>query len=195
MSSDQRGEEISRFRTELLVRDARDMCRRFLIFGSCTQLDDERYYALKAAVAENFEVHPNEIIVVGSTKLGFSIAPGKRYRAFGETSDIDVAIVSTQLFDRVWHEIFSYLDSARSWEDRRAFTNYFVHVWVRPDKLPPGENFQFTEDWFEFFRALSNSRDFGDIKIAGALYRDWIFLEKYQESCILKCREAEDASR
>jgi hypothetical protein len=82
------------------------MCRRFLIFGSCSQLDDERYYVLKAAVAEKFEIHPNEIIVVGSTKLGFSIVPAKRYRAFGETSDIDVAIVSPQLFDRVWHESF-----------------------------------------------------------------------------------------
>jgi hypothetical protein len=27
------------------------------------------------------------------------------------------------------------------------------------------------------------------------LYRDWIFLEQYQESCILKCREAEEAMR
>jgi predicted nucleotidyltransferase len=186
-------EEVSRFRSELLLRDARDICRRFLIFGSCTQLDDERYYGLKAAVAEEFNIHPNEIIVVGSTKLGFSIVPAKRYRAFGETSDIDVAIVSPQLFDRVWHEVFRYLDSARSWQDRREFANYFVRGWVRPDKLPPGENFQFTQDWFEFFRHLSNSREFGDIKIAGALYRDWIFLEKYQESCILKCREAEEA--
>jgi hypothetical protein len=45
-----------------------------------------RYYSLKAAVAEQFQIHPNEIIVVGSAKLGFSIAPTKRYRAFGETS-------------------------------------------------------------------------------------------------------------
>ena len=188
-------EEVSRFRSELLLRDARDICRRFLIFGSCTQLDDERYYGLKAAVAEEFAIHPNETIVVGSTKLGFSIAPEKRYRAFGETSDIDVAIVSPQLFDRVWHEVFRYLDSARSWQYRREFANYFVRGWIRPDKLPPGENFQFTQDWFEFFRSLSHSRDFGDIKISGALYRDWIFLEKYQESCILKCREAEEVIR
>jgi hypothetical protein len=159
-------EEISRFRAELKLRAARDMCRRFLIFGSCMQLDDDNYYGLKAAVAEQFQIHPNEIIVVGSAKLGFSIAPTKRYRAFGETSDIDVAIVSPQLFDHVWHEVLEYLDSARSWENRREFSNYFVRGWVRPD-----------------------------IKIAGALYRDWIFLEKYQESCILKCREAEEVSR
>ena len=44
-------EELSRFRAELLNRNAREMCRRFLIFGSCMQLDDERYYGLKAAVA------------------------------------------------------------------------------------------------------------------------------------------------
>ena len=118
-------EEVSRFRSELRRRDARDLCRRFLIFGSCAQLDDESYYGLKAAIAENFNIHPNEIIVVGSTKLGFSIVPAKRYRAFGEASDIDVAIVSPQLFDRVWHEVFSYLDSARSWQDRREFSELF----------------------------------------------------------------------
>jgi hypothetical protein len=188
-------EEISRFRAELKLRAARDMCRRFLIFGSCMQLDDDNYYGLKAAVAEQFQIHPNEIIVVGSAKLGFSIAPTKRYRAFGETSDVDVATVSPQLFDHVWHEVLEYLDSARSWENRREFSNYFVRGWVRPDKLPPGESFQFTTEWFDFFRELSNSRQFGDIKIAGALYRDWIFLEKYQESYISKCREAEETSR
>jgi hypothetical protein len=92
-------------------------------------------------------------------------------------------------------QLVEYLDSARSWENRREFSNYFVRGWVRPDKLPPGESFQFTTEWFDFFRELSNSREFGDIKITGALYRDWIFLEKYQESCISKCREAEETSR
>ena len=103
-------EEVSRFRTELRLRAARDMCRRFVIFGSCMQLDDDNYYDLKAAVADQFEIHPNEIIVVGSAKLGFSIAPTKRYRPFGETSDIDVAIVSPLLFDDVWHEVLQYLE-------------------------------------------------------------------------------------
>jgi hypothetical protein len=117
----------------------------------------------------------------------------RRFLIFG--SDVDVAIVSPQLFDRVWHEVFRYLDSARSWKARRAFADYFVRGWVRPDKLPSGESFKFTDNWFDFFREFSNSREFGDIKISGALYRDWIFLEQYQESCILKCREAEEAMR
>ena len=107
-----------------------------------------------------------------------------------------MAIVSPQLFDRVWHEIFRYLNSARSWQYRREFTNYFVRGWIRPEELLPGENFQFTEDWFEFLSLTSRIlQDFGDIKISGALYRDWIFLEKYQESCISKCREAEEVIR
>jgi len=66
-------EEISRFRAELKLRAARDMCRRFLIFGSCMQLDDDNYYGLKAAVAEQFQIHPNEIIVVGSAKLPLAV--------------------------------------------------------------------------------------------------------------------------
>jgi hypothetical protein len=184
---------VSRFRAELRDRSPRDMCRLFLIFGSCVQLDDDRYFALKAAVAERFAIHPNEIIVVGSTKLGFSIAPIKRYRAFGEDSDIDVAIVSPQLFDRIWHEVLRYLDSAASWQTREEFARYFVRGWLRPDKLPSGPHFEFTNDWFDFFRVLSNSRQYGDIKISGAIYRDWVFLEQYQESCIVKCREAEEA--
>src|ERR1700686_4470077 len=81
-------EQLTRFRSELLVRQPRDMCRRFLIFGSCVHLDDDRYYSLKSVIAEKFAIHPNEIIVVGSAKLGFSIVPTKRYRHFGETSDL-----------------------------------------------------------------------------------------------------------
>lgn len=182
------------FRAEIKVRTARDMCHRFLIFGSCSHLEEELYYGLKASIADQFQIHPSEIIVVGSAKLGFSIAPGKRYRMFGETSDIDVAIISHKLFDHVWYEVFQYLETARSWENRRQFSNYLVRGWIRPDKLPPGESFRFTSEWFNFFRELSNSRQFGDIKIAGALYRDWIFLEKYQEGCIVSCREAEEIS-
>lgn len=187
--------EISRFCSELLVRQPRDICRRYLIFGSCTELDDERYFSLKAAIAEQFNIHPNEVIVVGSAKLGFSIAPTKRYRAFGEASDIDVAIVSPQLFDRVWREVFGFLDSASSWQTQREFSNYFVRSWVRPDKLPSATSFRFTDEWFAFFRHLSNTREYGDIKISGGLYRDWVFIEKYQEGCIVKCREAEEIIR
>jgi hypothetical protein len=44
-------------------------------------------------------------VVVGSAKLGFSIVPDKRYRAFGETSDIDVVLCSSALFDLFWEDV------------------------------------------------------------------------------------------
>jgi predicted nucleotidyltransferase len=186
---------ILQFRNELIARSPREICRRFLIFGNCQELFEERYYSLKAAIAEEFHIHPNEVVVVGSTKLGFSIVPGKRYRPFGESSDIDVAIVSPKLFDRVWQEVFEYLSSASSWHKRAEFAQYFVRGWVRPDKLPSGPTFRFTDSWFGFFRSLSNSREFGDIPISGGLYRDWLFLERYQEQCIAWCREIEIAQK
>ncbi len=182
-------DEVSSFQSELRMRAALDICRRFIIFGSCRQLTDDAYYKLKATVAEKFDIHPSEVIVVGSTKLGFSIVPGKRFRPFGDSSDIDVAIISPKLFDYVWQEVFGYLNSASSWKHRRVFARYFVRGWVRPDKLPSGPDFKFTDSWFDFFRELSNSRRFGDIRISAGLYRDWIFLEKYQEQCIIKCKE------
>ena len=70
-------EEVSRFRSELLLRDARDICRRFLIFGSCTQLDDERYYGLKAAVAEEFAIDPQRESLLALRNWAFPLLQRK----------------------------------------------------------------------------------------------------------------------
>lgn len=161
-----------------------DVVRRHIIYGSCFALLDEQYYKLRRSASDEFDVHPNEIVVVGSGKLGFSVAPGKMLRPFGDHSDIDLAIVSPTLFDEAWQSVFQYSRTGGYWPDRDRFCSYLLQGWIRPDKLPPEKTFEFGRRWWTFFRNISATGEFGPYKVRGALYRSWTFLEGYHEDNI-----------
>jgi hypothetical protein len=92
-------ERIKNFRADLPHGNAADLVRKHITSGERFALSANSYFDLKDRIAATFGIHPAEIVVVGSAKLGFSLAPDKRYRPFGETSDIDVALCSSSLFD------------------------------------------------------------------------------------------------
>ena len=52
------------------------------------------------------ELHPMQLVMCGSAHLGFSPSPEKLGRSFNsKTSDIDLAIIHSELFDLWWSEI------------------------------------------------------------------------------------------
>ena len=85
---------IDDFKTLLGTHDSQTILRKHILFGLCHLLEYEAYFDLKKDVSSYFNIHPSQIVMVGSAKLGFSISPHKRYREFGDTSDIDLAIIS-----------------------------------------------------------------------------------------------------
>lgn len=157
--------------------------------GGCAILTDSAYFQLRAAVAEKYEIHPNDVLVVGSSKLGFSIAPRKRYRHFGETSDVDLVIVSSDLFDQIWKAVHVFWHQGGYWDKHLDFKSYLFQGWIRPDKLPPARTFALANDWWKFFNTLSSGGRYSLYKIAGALYRDRYFLEAYQLRGVSACLE------
>lgn len=58
----------------------------------------------KMLVSDTLEIGFNNVIMVGSGKTGFSLSPDKFLEPFSEErkSDIDIAIISQQLFDKFW---------------------------------------------------------------------------------------------
>lgn len=152
-------------------------------------LSQDQYFSLRTEVASHFNLHPNEILIVGSAKLGFSIAPNKRYINFSDTSDIDVVLVSNSLFDEIWQSTFDYYNNGGDWSQFKDFKNYHFRGWIRPDKFPPERSFQRCSDWWEFFRELTKSGKYGQYKIRGALYKSWHYLENYQKFCTQRCKE------
>ncbi len=187
-------ETIKEFRNKLETVDEKILVRKFITSGNCYVINEDEYSELKSIIADHFSIHPNEVLIVGSGKLGFSLSEnttkGKfRYRHFSESSDIDVAIISQSLFDEIWKLLYDYTEDKGYWSKQQEFTSYHFQGWMRPDMLPITPRFDFTQTkWWDFFNELTSSQKFGDYKIRGGLYRDWHFLEKYQLKSIRQCK-------
>lgn len=152
--------------------------------------DDEKYFKLKRMVAQKFGLNPQDVIMIGSAKLGFSISPLKRWQPFRDESDIDMVIISSDIFDRFWRELYDFnikLTDRTVKEEKQyySFLDYFFKGWLRPDVFPfsyVGRN-----EWLGFFKSISYG-EFGDHKISGAVFRDWGFYEAYHTGNIREIR-------
>jgi hypothetical protein len=70
-----------------------------------------KYTVFREQVADQFGIGSQDICIVGSAKLGFSPSPHKFGQPFAESSDVDVVIVSFELFDRGSRQLFARLNS------------------------------------------------------------------------------------
>ena len=178
---------IDQYKADLSTLSPVQIVRKHIIYGESCILSQHEYFDLRSKIAEHFQLHPNEVLVVGSAKLGFSIVPNKLYCPFHDESDIDVVIVSSRLFDEIWEAVFSYSLEEGYWSKQEEFTEYLFQGWIRPDKLPRSDTFQVGKDWWDFFQTVTSSGAYGSYKIVGALYKSWFFLENYQKICVQRC--------
>lgn len=164
---------------------------KYLLFGTpyIFKDDENKFYELKNEIAGFFKVSQTKIFVVGSAKLGFSIAPGKRYKHFDEDSDIDIAIIDGATFLRYWKILYEYNTTgrARSVDEEktyRKFLEYFFKGWLRPDKFPRDMNER--KEWFDFFTSLQKKYKF---KIAAGIYYDVDVFSGYNIDNLKSIRE------
>ena len=69
---------LNRFKKDLNKLTPIQVVRKHIIFGECCELSQHEYFELRSEVADYFGLHSNEVLVVGSAKLGFSVAPLNR---------------------------------------------------------------------------------------------------------------------
>ena len=179
---------LQTFQDDLSRLSDLQMARKYLLSDLCQMFDADQCLALREKVSGHFEVEYQGVVLVGSAKLGFSIAPNKRYRPFGDDSDIDIAIVSKALFERVWVETYQYKLSGAYWPKAPDYFKNLARGWIRPDMLPSSRHFPFASTWWDFFAELTQSREFGSYKITAGLYHSSFFLQEYQMVCIRQCR-------
>lgn len=166
-----------------------DFCRKWVLHGTpCVFLGREsEFYEFRKRIAEELGVSFHEVFITGSAKLGFS--PHKRTE-FSYESDVDVAIVSPTLFDKVMKHIYRFQVDLR--RNRRAiderelamyhdFLEYAAIGWIRPDKLPLAFKVKELKDgWFDFFASLSYGKsEVGDYKVTAGVFKDYYYLEQY----------------
>jgi hypothetical protein len=169
-----------------------DFCRKNVIHGTPNIFDgrEGEYYEFRKRIAQKFEIDFNEVFIAGSAKLGFS--PHKR-KAFDLESDVDVAIISPKLYDKISDSICSFQLELR--RNRRAisvremamyhkYLEYTALGWIRPDMLPV--SFQVRElkdDWFAFFLSISYGKsEAGNYKVNAGAFKSYNHFERYTMS-------------
>lgn len=184
---------VEEFRRNLATEeDDVRFVRRHILHGNCYALNEEQHYRIKERISSEFSLElTTDLHVVGSARLGFSIAPNKRYNKFHEESDIDIAVVSHELYCRIWHELRAYKESGAYWRRQQQFEDYLSWGWIRPDMLPVRRSFPFTTRWWEFLDELQAARTGGPYKVRGAIYHDLDFLLGYQANAVKLCRTLE----
>ncbi|GHB08079.1 hypothetical protein ACFFLG_18210 [Shewanella indica] len=178
---------IEEFKADLKSLNSLQIYRKYVLGGDCHLLDNHQMFEIRETICDKFEIDFTDVIMVGSGKLGFSIKPSRRFEVFNDDSDIDIAIVSTKLFERIWQEAYLFKKSGADWPSSNNFFKYISEGWIRPDKLPSSSYFEFTDEWWKFFNSLTSSNRFGPFKVRGGLYHSHFFLQEYQTICIEQC--------
>lgn len=117
---------------------------------------------LKNIISSYLCVPHSEIQIVGSSKLGYSLNPKKIYQKFDERftnsnqkkdkSDIDIAVISTSLFNHLKEDLYNFTDGLNvEWDENEYYKkgkfspslNYKLYQyafkgWFRPDFRPIG---------------------------------------------------------
>lgn len=188
-------DEFLKFLAELQGEEALiDFCRRNILHGTPVVFggNEDAYYMFRKRIADKFEINFHEVYITGSAKLGFS--PHKR-KEFDFDSDIDVALISSSLYDRILDFIHEYQMELRgnrlavSFDEiskYHKFLEYGAIGWMRPDLLPTSfRGTQLKTEWFEFFKSISHGRsEVGNYKVTAGAFKSYSHLERYTISGI-----------
>jgi hypothetical protein len=79
----------------------------------------------KTTLARVLEVDPQDIVLIGTAAIGYSLNPHKAYKAFDDTSDIDCSVISPYHFELAWR----YLRQLRpSWLSLPSSTRRAIEI-------------------------------------------------------------------
>jgi len=166
-----------------------DFCRRKIIHGTPFVFKDKEddYYSFLKKIASEYSVPFNSIHISGSGKLGFSFI---KKTDFGLESDIDVAIISALLFDKIMYMVgdfqialrqSSVFLSKKQEEYYFDFLKYSAMGWIRPDLLPiKSYPSTFRNNWFDFFKSISYDNCIaGNYKVTAGVFKNYECFERY----------------
>ena len=144
--------------------------------------DHRKYFDFKSRISTKLNVHPKNIEVVGSAKLGFRLKVEKPGKPFGADSDIDVVIVSNNLFEKAWLQLISIEE--KMWHELspkeriglRECKQDVYWGYIRPDRIT--NRIQFSRWWWTTFEELSNCEDYDRRKIRGRLFKSWKHVQR-----------------
>jgi hypothetical protein len=137
----------------------------------------------RALALDGLLLHPFQLIVCGSAHLGFSPVPGKLGRPFdSSSSDIDVSVVSTELFDRWWGEL--QLSKALVPAVLTRIAEDLFWGFINPANV--NNLSEIGQKWWDLFGGIRTDRAKG---VRGRLYHNYWSMQNYHIHAIVGGRK------
>ncbi|HHA2301736.1 TPA: hypothetical protein ACOEAQ_004656 [Enterobacter asburiae] len=192
-------EDVQHFKDALLSNEPIYIYRKYLLghdvwyFRNKLKKENhaEFYDDLKICMSEKLEIHINNIAIVGSAKLGFSITPTleKAFKGFNDESDLDLVVVSSDLFRKCW---MAYLDVAKT--SRIPYYNKVTGNIFR--KFISLKNIEFNNEFFRQWKGKMEpcQKDLQIIyqvpnEINYRIYESWEDVERYHVQGLEKLKD------
>ena len=146
-------------------------------------------------ISQGLNVSQNDICVIGSARIGFSLSPEKYGQPFSEFSDIDICIVSQSLFDPSWLDVLGRyrtkglsLNRRTRWHLQEHREGHYVYNgWMYPESIV--QVLEIGQRWLRTFNGLSHIADFASRTVAGRLYRTWDHARYYHRWSLGKVKQ------
>lgn len=187
-----------KIKEDLLNSSVRDFYMKYLLradnwyFEKILQIDEKDIIHavddFKMLVSGAMDIGFNNVVMVGSAKIGYSLSPKKFLKTFtdeGESrSDIDIAIISPQLFDYFWKLFRNSYDVTKEgfyrYISRSIYRGYISDIDLHNIE-------ECRVDWLgmsnESTRQLQRKMYFRH-EIHYRIYRDWKDMEEYHMQVI-----------
>lgn len=185
------GAAVASFKELIGAAHAIDVVRQKITHGPSVIITEHAYSQLRTRIGGVLRVAPNrDVFMVGSAKLGFSIKAKARYRAFHNESDVDIAVVSPELYCAIWDEVRRFNRQAGHWDmdDRKHFKNDHVNGVIKPYLLPDSSLTSSKSRLLSLGAELQRNR-YSDYKVTIAIWHSIDALEEYQSIAVAECQE------
>lgn len=155
--------------------------------------DGSAWSKYRLSLADKLDVDPQEIVLMGSAGLGFSLNPRKGFSAFHAGSDFDFGVVSSYHFDLAWRYLrqsqVRWLSlpaevkrAIRQHRQNYVFTGTIAANWFLTI-LPFGKTWQAAlDDMGELAPSVGRT-------VSLRIYKDFDSLRFYQANNIRKLRD------
>jgi hypothetical protein len=148
------------------------------------------YIRWRHLVAIELGVDPMAVQLVGSARLGYSMNPRKNFKKFHEGSDLDIAVISPELFDKAWSELREIIEDELFSRNNKTYLRKLVFdECIALDMILP--RLSFGEQWSRsrdlFVQDLGDA--FSNCEVNYRLYRNHKSLRSYQVKSVSIARD------
>ncbi len=169
------------------------------------------YEDLRGWLASRLNVHPKEITLIGSARIGYSLSPPPEFgRPFAVRSDLDLCIVSRDLFQRVTASFDEFSADYRSgavtprsqherhlWDENLIFGERNIpQGFFDPNKIPNFDRYpvaqQVSQSMWMLVKRLEVILNAPQVRRASIrVYRDWqSFIDKVSFNLMVALKKA-----